>query len=80
MEKYYNLKLYLEQSTKNIEKLTYKQIEEIIKSELPKSARIHRTWWSNNSKGHTQARAWLNSGWKVDKIELGFNVSLTRYI
>lgn len=35
---------------------------------LPDSARRNRTWWANGS--NTQAQAWREAGWHVDKVDL----------
>lgn len=50
--------------------LTFKQIEEIIQSELPISARSYRAWWANDTVSHTQSRFWLDAGWKTSYINL----------
>ena len=42
---------------------TFDEIEAILGSPLPRSARKHRPWWSNG--GHSQAKAWLAAGWKT---------------
>ncbi len=55
----------------NIIRVTFKQIEEIIDSQLPPSAREHRSWWSNDPANHTQSRAWLEAGWRVEDADLG---------
>lgn len=49
---------------------TYQEIEEILDFKLPPSAYKHRPWWANDIS-HTHAKAWLNAGWKVDKVILG---------
>jgi hypothetical protein len=48
--------------------LCNKQVEKIIGDALPPSAYKYRAWWGNG--GHSQANAWLNAGWRVDKIKL----------
>lgn len=50
--------------------LTFNQIEEIVGSELPASARSHRAWWANDSVGHTQSQLWLEAGWRTTYINL----------
>jgi hypothetical protein len=45
--------------------LSFQEIEAIIGAELPASAHQHRAWWANDAKGHVQAKAWLNAGWKA---------------
>jgi hypothetical protein len=50
--------------------LTFNQIEEIIRGELPPSARNHRVWWANDAVGHVQARMWLDIGWRSTYINM----------
>jgi predicted transcriptional regulator len=50
--------------------LTFQQVEEIIKGELPVSARQHRSWWANDSVGHVQSQQWLDVGWRVSRINM----------
>lgn len=50
--------------------LTFDKIEEIIGGDLPVSARSHRAWWSNDSVGHTQSKAWLEAGWRTTYINM----------
>jgi hypothetical protein len=52
--------------------LSLVEIEAIISSALPRSARVHRAWWANEEAGsHTHARAWMRAGWKVEEVDLG---------
>src|SRR6478735_7714995 len=47
--------------------LTFERVDRLVGG-LPTSARIHRTWWANNSHGH--ALAWRDAGWHVDSVEM----------
>lgn len=49
---------------------TFNQIEEIIGSDLPASARNHRAWWANDSISHSQSQLWLDAGWRTTYINL----------
>jgi hypothetical protein len=51
--------------------LSFSRIEDILGAPLPQSARKHRAWWSNPSSTdyHRHARAWLESGWRVDGVD-----------
>lgn len=51
--------------------LTFTQIEEIIRTELPASARNHRAWWANDSVRHRHSQLWLDAGWRTTYINLG---------
>ena len=48
--------------------MTFEQIEALVGS-LPNSARRHRPWWANDPS-HSQARAWLSLGRKVEGVDL----------
>ncbi|WP_430641883.1 DUF7662 domain-containing protein [Bradyrhizobium nanningense] len=45
-------------------RLTFSEIEEILRRPLPPSAYKFSAWWGNESsrKGHTQSMAWLHAG------------------
>lgn len=51
--------------------LTFNQVEEIIGSDLPDSARVFRGWWANDSVGHSHSQLWLDAGWRTTYINLG---------
>lgn len=50
------------------EVLTFSEIETLIGAPLPASARQYRAWWSNNERGHAQAKQWLDEGWRVAEV------------
>lgn len=50
--------------------LTFEQVEKIIEDKLPPTARQHRTWWANDSVGHTQSQQWLDVGWRVSNVNI----------
>lgn len=49
--------------------VTFAEIEAVLQSSLPASAYKHREWWAND-KTHSQAIAWLESGWLVARKHL----------
>lgn len=49
---------------------TFEQIEMLIRSPLPDSARQLRAWWANDRVGHTHSILWLEAGWKVVYVDL----------
>lgn len=73
--KYFPLENYLNQVSIT---LTYPELEEILGFELPKTAYKREQWWENNTMNHTQANSWLNAGWKVEKVNLGVDVTFVR--
>jgi hypothetical protein len=50
-------------------KLTFDELESILETNLPNTARIDRPWWAN-TRSSIHALRWLNTGWKVDKVDL----------
>lgn len=50
--------------------LSFNQVEEIIKTDLPASARNHRAWWANDAVGHSHSQLWLEAGWRTTYINL----------
>lgn len=47
--------------------LSFTQLEQIIGTSLPASARHYREWWANETRptSHVQALAWMEAGWAV---------------
>lgn len=68
-KKYFPLQSYLELQKLYCSELelNFSNIEFLIKSTLPVSART-RVWWSN-SEEHSQAKAWIESGWRVEEVD-----------
>ncbi len=64
MAKYSPLGDYLRTRSADSCTLSFAEIERIIDSPLPKSARQYATWWGND-KTHSHARAWIQVGWKA---------------
>lgn len=53
---------------RQIVRLTFSEIEEMLRRKLPASAHKFTAWWSNESAikvGHTQAKAWMNAGFRA---------------
>ena len=73
MNKYDPLRTFLEHVAPGTLELTlsFRQVEDIIGSALPPSARKYRQWWANPSSPHDHpyAQAWLAAGWKVDTVD-----------
>jgi hypothetical protein len=49
--------------------LTFQQIEDILKKELPRSAFEYRAWWSNDPM-KPQSAAWLEEGWRTTSVNM----------
>jgi hypothetical protein len=49
--------------------MTFAEIADLV-GPLPASAATHQAWWANESEsGHVQARAWLNAGREVERVD-----------
>ncbi len=60
---------YLMQQPNSEVGLSFRDIDEMLGEPLPPSARVHRPWWGNHVQ-HTQAKAWMNAGWKVNSLDM----------
>ncbi len=68
--KYYNLYQTLHSCGDEQISLSFKEVEAIIESDLPPSARQNREYWSNRGKGGVQAAAWMDAGFHVKEVDL----------
>ena len=55
---------------------SFAEIEDVLRRNLPASARSHAAWWSNG--GHSHARAWLDAGFKTSELDLSRQTVLFR--
>lgn len=70
MSRYEQLADYLEGLVGDRAVLSFSEVERLIGSPLPASARKLRTWWSNDAT-HSQARrGWLSAGWRVIGVDM----------
>jgi len=52
-------------------RLSFDQIEKILKFKLPASAYEDQRWWEHETEGnHVNQRAWANAGWKVESVDV----------
>lgn len=68
--KYHPLFSHLQQAAGEPVTLTFAQIEELLGTPLPGSARARAGWWSNRSQGAVQAAAWMDAGYHVVGVDL----------
>ncbi|MBG6200057.1 hypothetical protein IWQ48_001175 [Labrenzia sp. EL_13] len=54
------------------------ELEEILGTCLPKSAREHRTWWANSGGSLVHQNSWLDAGWRVERTDLMRDVIVFR--
>jgi hypothetical protein len=69
MSRYEPLTHYLEACQVTETPLTFKEVERILKRDLPASARLHQPWWANTTT-HSHADAWMRAGWKTSRVDL----------
>ena len=50
--------------------MTFSQIERIIGAKLPASAQQYRAWWSNNPNNSVMTRAWLDAGFRSERVDM----------
>lgn len=68
--KYFPLFLRLQQADDAPLTLRFTEIEALLQTSLPGSARTRAGWWSNRSKGAVQAMAWMDAGYHVKNVDL----------
>ncbi len=69
--RYQPLHDHLADRTETVVRLTFSQIERLLGSQLPESARRYRPWWANEAAGtHVHARAWLDAGRRTKNVDL----------
>ncbi|MEM5581572.1 MULTISPECIES: hypothetical protein [unclassified Roseibium] len=78
MSKYEPLREHLARLEDVVWAAKLNQVEEIIGSSLPKSAREHRTWWANSGGSLVHQNAWLDAGWRVERTDLMRDVIVFR--
>ena len=70
MSKYKPLERHLRASGKPRLSLTFSQIERMVGSPLPASARRYPAWWSNSEGSHVQAQAWRDPGYRTEQVDI----------
>ncbi len=70
MSKYTPLKTFLAARMANEVPMTFDEIERIIGQSLPPAAFKHRPWWSNNPTNNVMTRAWLDAGYKTERVDM----------
>lgn len=68
--KYSPLEAHLKKQQQDTVSMSFDEIERIIGDRLPPAAFKHRPWWSNNPNNSTITAAWLNAGFKTEKVDM----------
>jgi hypothetical protein len=50
--------------------MSFAEVEAVIGSSLPASARRHRAWWSNNPSNSVITYSWLNAGYRTAEVDM----------
>jgi hypothetical protein len=69
MSKYSPLGAYLRQQRRDVVSIKFAEIEKIIGSKLPTSAR-YRAWWSNNDFNSVLTKVWIEAGFKSEQVDM----------
>lgn len=69
--KYAPLKSFLNRQTATEVPMTFAEIEKTIGQRLPASAAKYPAWWSNNPSNNVMTKAWLEAGFRTERVDLG---------
>ena len=74
------LRKHLTERSEPVIRMSFQDIEDVLGTSLPPSARKYRPWWANESDGtHVHARAWLDAGRRTTRVDLdGETVTFVR--
>ena len=61
-------------------RVSFVEVEAVLGFQLPVSARMHRPWWANQSRGngHSHALAWTTAGWETAQVDMAAETLLFR--
>ena len=71
MTKYAPLKTFLAGKASVEVPMRFSEIEHVIGTQLPPVAFKHRAWWSNNPSNSVITHAWLEAGYKTERVDMG---------
>jgi hypothetical protein len=70
MGKYTPLETYLAKQPESEVAMSFDDIERVIGSKLPPSARQYRAWWSNNERSSSITRSWARAGFASERVDM----------
>jgi hypothetical protein len=70
MGKYRPLTEFLRKQPGDRVPMTFAEVERVLGFKLPRSAREHRAWWSNNPNNSVITKAWLDAGFQSARVDL----------
>ena len=68
--KYQPLLAYLQAQRGSHVSMSFAEIERVLGTKLPPSARSRRAWWSNNPTSNARTKAWLEAGFHSEQVDL----------
>jgi hypothetical protein len=68
--KYEPLKTFLARNGTSEVPMRFAEIEQVIGAPLPPVAYKHRAWWSNNPSNSVITLAWLDAGYKTERVDM----------
>lgn len=69
MKTYDPLASFLSRQSDSAVAMSFEEIEHVLGVKLPASAYGRNEWWSNNTLGHSQAKAWLGAGFLASNLD-----------
>jgi hypothetical protein len=70
MTKYEPLRTFLARNGTGEVPMRFSEIERVIGAPLPPVAFKHRAWWSNNPSNSVMTQAWLDAGYKTERVDM----------
>ncbi|HTT84521.1 MAG TPA: hypothetical protein VMF67_13655 [Rhizomicrobium sp.] len=70
MSKYDALGNYLRKRNQDEIPMCFAEIEQIIGAKLPRSAYVHRPWWSNGAANSVLTKVWLDAGYRSIHVDM----------
>jgi hypothetical protein len=70
MAVYEPLGQHLKKSAASRIPMTFREVELVTGRKLPASAYRHRSWWANEERGHSHAKAWLEAGYVTEQVDM----------
>ena len=69
MSKYAPLGDYLRKRQAVLVPMTFAEVEEIVRTKLPKS-QCYPAWWSNNPWNNVMTQVWLDAGFETEQVDV----------
>jgi len=70
MGKYDDFGKYLKRQKRRRIPMSFKEIERVLGFSLPKSAYVHREWWSNHPSNNPLTQVWLDAGYETEQVDM----------